>query len=260
MNKNNFLSLLSFILPMLSFILSMVIVPFSKGIAVILFFIINIVAIILGICSLIKRKNYNRSSTLLALIGIVMGILWIVFLMFSSVNHPSNTRDPRRESHIRQINLAMDMYYNDNNEKYLQSETLPTSIGIFLNPMPTQPRGGPCSSYQWISNMNNSQRYCVWACLEDGKFFAASPKGTKTLDRAPTDLNCGEETTTDETADWQTYRNEKYGFEFNYPSDFKKIEETNVNDSQLYFSNKDTLIFMDFFLPLERKIENKSLE
>ena len=64
----------------------------------------------------------------------------------------------------------------------------------------------------------------------------------------------------DETADWKTYTNEEYGFEFRYPSDFKKIEETNVNDSQLYFSNKDTFIFMDLLSPLERKIENKSLE
>lgn len=52
------------------------------------------------------------------------------------------------------------------------------------------PGQGPCSSYQRIPNSNDLQKYCVWACLENGKFFAASKKGTKLLEEAPTDLNC----------------------------------------------------------------------
>lgn len=52
------------------------------------------------------------------------------------------------------------------------------------------PGQGPCPSYQRIPNSNDLQRYCVWACLENGKFFAASEKGTKLLEQAPTDLDC----------------------------------------------------------------------
>ena len=97
--------------------------------------------------------------------------------------------DYRRESDIRQVSLAMEMYY-DQEMKYLQSKTLPVAIGSYLDPVPQDPGNGPCSSYQWISNMSDSQQYCAWACLRDGKFFVASEKGTKKSDKAPTSLYC----------------------------------------------------------------------
>lgn|GEM_PF-2401739 len=52
------------------------------------------------------------------------------------------------------------------------------------------PGDGPCLSYQQIPNKGNLQKYCVWACLENGKFFAANEKETKLLDTAPTSLDC----------------------------------------------------------------------
>lgn len=52
------------------------------------------------------------------------------------------------------------------------------------------PGNGPCSSYQRISNSVNLQKYCIWACLENGKFLAASHKGIKLLEEVPTSLDC----------------------------------------------------------------------
>jgi len=97
--------------------------------------------------------------------------------------------DMRRQSDIRQISLAMEMYY-DREMKYFQSSVSPAAIGSYLDPFPSDPGNGPCSSYKWISNMSDSQQYCAWACLKTGKFFAASEKGTKELEKAPTNLYC----------------------------------------------------------------------
>jgi len=98
-------------------------------------------------------------------------------------------RDARRQSDIRQMSLAMEMYYNDN-MAYLKSSVMPLVISNYLDPVPADPGGGSCDSYQWISNIDDSEQYCVWACLENGKFFAASMKGTKELNEPPVSLDC----------------------------------------------------------------------
>jgi len=97
--------------------------------------------------------------------------------------------DVRRKTDIRQISLAIEMYY-DEHQKYLVSQYLPEKIEGFLDPMPQDPGNGPCKSYQWISNLSDPEQYCVWACLGNGKFFAASEKGVKELDSPPTSLYC----------------------------------------------------------------------
>ena len=242
MNKINKLAILSLFFSVLPFILYLLLAIFDPfnflddiiyPLFIYSLLIAPAIALILGIIVLIKRKNSSELFIFLALIAIIISYgLYSYILLDISKPHPK-ARDPRRQSDMHQISLAMEMYYDQFN-KYLQSETLPNSIGNYLNPMPTDPGSGPCSSYQWISNMSNPQKYCIWACseYEVGKFFVVSPKGVKTLDKAPTDLNCGEEvkkeleTTTNKTADWQTYTNKEYGFEIKYPKDYyANIEE-----------------------------------
>jgi len=63
-----------------------------------------------------------------------------------------------------------------------------------LLPAPADPGNAPpvCQpeGYRWWGNAGQGQKYCLWACLEAGTFFAASPKGTRVLSSPPSGLDC----------------------------------------------------------------------
>jgi len=102
-------------------------------------------------------------------------------------------RDSRRMSDMLQVQNIMEFYHVENGE-YPQSITLPNQImiGESLVLLPIDPGNGPCpDSYQWIPNMGiDSQKFCLWACLEKGSFYVVSHKGVQELDNPPMDLNC----------------------------------------------------------------------
>ena len=139
--------------------------------------------------SLTGKKRLIVSLTFLALMGILIGLIGFAEQSVGSRCRQFKARDARRESDIRQINIAMDMYYKENGQ-YVQSIILPNKIGDYLELLPKDPGNGPCSSYQWISNVNNPQKYCIYACLEEEEFFVASHEGIEILEEAPANLDC----------------------------------------------------------------------
>jgi hypothetical protein len=100
---------------------------------------------------------------------------------------PSEKRDEIRKNLIIQIQKEMEKYYQTH-LKYPSSSVLPKKIGDFI--VPKDPGNGPCAKFRWISNLGDSQKFCFWTCLEKGTFFAASPKGTKELNKQPSSLDC----------------------------------------------------------------------
>ncbi len=143
----------------------------------------------------VKTNGFTLIELLVVLV-IVSILATIVLVSLGSVR--AKARDARRESDIRQMMLAMEMYY-DSVLKYPEKGTLgttvqpPTVIGVYLSPVPEDPGATPpacVGGYQWRGNTGASQQYCLWACLESGVFFAASPKGTRMLENAPTGLDC----------------------------------------------------------------------
>jgi len=129
----------------------------------------------------------QRGFTLIELLVVIaiIGILASIVLV-SLGGARTKARDARRQSDIRQIQLAMEMYY-DSGQAYYTLATMPTAIGTYMATVPLDPQGDP---YGWITNVGSDQAYCTWAVIEGGGFFAASPKGTKQLDSVPTLVSC----------------------------------------------------------------------
>ncbi len=149
-------------------------------------------------------KNKKKGFTLIELLVVIaiIGILASIVLVALG-GARSKARDAKRQSDIRQISAAQEMYYSDN-EGYAQivvdSERRLTTaaIGTYLNPIPTDPGGGStigCNNvkdggYHGFNSAEKAAEYCVYACLENGRFFAASEKGTKEMSSEPASVTC----------------------------------------------------------------------
>lgn len=141
------------------------------------------------------KKGLAKGFTLIELLVVIalIGILSTMVLV-SMGGARLKARDAKRESDIRQIVLAMELAYSDD-EKYPQSQDAPliiqSSKRTYLDPVPTDPVvGNP--KYQWRNNAQGaatncgSQSYCLYAALEDVVgYFAGSEKGTRHLDQEP---------------------------------------------------------------------------
>jgi len=144
-------------------------------------------------CIIKIMKKTKEAFTLIELLVVIaiIGILSTTVLV-SLGGARSKARDARRESDLRQIVLALELDYSDD-ERYSQSVDMPTKIpcsnadctgirdGRYLDPVPEDPQGGV---YGWIENIYGTtgcddQHYCVWVDLEENGFFAGSEKGTR---------------------------------------------------------------------------------
>lgn len=149
-----------------------------------------------------KQKGFTLIE-LLVVIAII-GILASVVLV-SLGGARSKARDARRESDIRQISLAQEMYYD---QYVMYASTAITTatgtigsnyaIGNYLNPVPTDPGGGTVAGCNNVvgqgymsSPTTSNAEYCIWACLEEtGQYFMASEKGTRKSNVAPVLYTC----------------------------------------------------------------------
>ena len=139
------------------------------------------------------NKMNKKGFTLIELLVVIaiIGILSSIVLV-SLGGAREKARNARRQSDMRQISTAMEMFYDDNDSAYLISAAMPTAIGTYLTSVPLDPGSGT-PAYGWIDNTGDTQRYCTYATLETTPvtYFAACNKGAKELSTiVGIDLDC----------------------------------------------------------------------
>jgi len=155
----------------------------------------------------------HRGFTLIELLVVIAIIGMLASIVLVSLGGArQKARDAKRQSDLRQINLAMEMAYDDSSadcfglDKYIYLPAKPAKIcptgGQYLNPFPVDVAP---NSYTWVSNtavctptglttaIPIGQWYCVYVQLEgETAWFVASQKGTKKVTTAPAaNCNCG---------------------------------------------------------------------
>ena len=159
--------------------------------------ILGIFAIFLNIPLSLKGKG-SLLFSLLALVGIIIGGSEFF------ITHGAKSLDALRQSNLRQIMQAMEMYFYDkgeypeikvDNNGYIKNK----SIGVYLDPLPKNPlryerilnwKLIKSLPYKGFSNSYNRTKYCIYTEIWGGEFFAISSKGNKILNTAPTSLDC----------------------------------------------------------------------
>ncbi|MCK4355255.1 prepilin-type N-terminal cleavage/methylation domain-containing protein [Candidatus Parcubacteria bacterium] len=146
-----------------------------------------------------KHKGFTLIE-LLVVISII-GILSSIVLV-SMGGARAKARDARRQSDMRQMGTACELFYSDvANDKYPAylnyTAAKAGGIGTYMpaSGMPDDPTSG--RAYNWVDNTaaGADQRFCVWAKndKEDGTYYAASHKGARmdlTTSPSVTGLDC----------------------------------------------------------------------
>ncbi len=139
-------------------------------------------------------KNKKLGFTLIELLVVisVIGLLSSVVLVAMG-GARQKARDAKRQADMRQIGIAMELYYPDNNEKYLSVATggadvvtaIPSTCPAspcYMGTVPKDPLNVAPQQYTWAANSTDLQKYCVYAKLEatTNNYVCSSERGTLT--------------------------------------------------------------------------------
>ncbi len=141
-------------------------------------------------------SKQHRGFTLIELLVVIaiIGILSSIVLV-SMGGARKSARDATRKADMRQIVTAQEMYYGVGvggvTDLYFTSATWPTAIGSFMPKVPLDPGG---STYVWVNNTGDNQKFCAYVILEavsPTTYYTASHVGNfQCTDAVPTLADC----------------------------------------------------------------------
>ncbi len=113
-------------------------------------------------------KNNTKGFTLIELLVVIAIIGILSSVVLASLNSArTKARDARRISDVKQIQLALEMYYDDNNSSYptaLTAENLVTPG--YIASVPLDPSTGAGYSYAALGSGSTCSSYHLGATLE----------------------------------------------------------------------------------------------
>ena len=152
---------------------------------------------------LFKRKQKGFTLIELLVVISIIGILSSIVLV-SMGGARAKARDARRQSDMRQIGSACELYYSDvTNDQYPEYTNYTNAkaggISTYMpaSAMPDDPTSS--KSYNWVDNFTTAgheQKFCVWTHADDTTkdlWYAASHKGARmdlTTSPATTGIEC----------------------------------------------------------------------
>jgi len=117
-------------------------------------------------------KNQKKGFTLIELLVVIAIIGLLATLSVVALNNArERARDSRRVSDVKQMQTALELYFNANNvypNTFETGETFKTEAGgtVLMDPVPTPPEPDDCTdnTYNYtVSDSNDS--YCLEYCL-----------------------------------------------------------------------------------------------
>src|SRR5260221_374832 len=124
---------------------------------------------------MIGHKNV-RAFTLIELLVVIAIIALLASIILASLNTArAKSRDARRISDVKQVQLALELYYNDHAGYPTALSALPT--GGYISAVPTDPLSGNGYGYDAIGSGATCSSYHLGAKLENNVNGAGAPLG-----------------------------------------------------------------------------------